>query len=237
MIKNSKKICNVLYCIVFIVYLYHISYIKLKMVKNTGGGNKSKGQARKYLSNNSANKALKTAEDDYELYAQVTKMLGNGMCYVLCMDGKTRLCYIRGKFKGRGKRDNFIGLLSWILVGLRDFETVKEGSQENCDLLEVYTDAEKEKLRTTVHENWSLFTSSSTEKQQNNSSNSSAALDIEFIDEKTEEYMKLMEEELSNINTNNTNTNTNTNTNNNTMKSNPNKIVFETGEEIDIDDI
>jgi initiation factor 1A len=190
------------------------------MVKNTVGGNKSKGQARKHLSSNS-NKALKVSDDEYEVYAQVTKMLGNGMCYVLCMDGKTRLCFIRGKFKGRGKRDNFIGLLSWVLVGLRDFETVKEGSQENCDLLEVYTDAEKEKLRTTVHENWSLFTTSSTEKKEKSSSEEEN--DFEFIDEKTEEYMKLMEEELSNTKNHNT--------------SNNNKIVFDTGEEIDIDDI
>ena len=191
-----------------------------KMVKNTGGGNKSKGQARKYVTNATTNKAVKLAEDDYEMYAQVTKLLGNGMCYVLCMDGKTRLCFIRGKFKGRGKRDNFIGLLSWVLVGLRDFETIKEGSQENCDLLEVYTDAEKEKLRTTVHENWSLFTSSL--QNNNNSSSNSNSCDVEFIDEKTEEYTKLMEEEL--FNTNNTN-------------SNANKIMLNTEEEIDIDDI
>jgi hypothetical protein len=141
------------------------------------------------------------------------------------MDGKTRLCFIRGKFKGRGKRDNFIGLLSWVLIGLRDFETVKEGSQENCDLLEVYTDAEKEKLRTTVHENWSLFTTSSTEKKEKSSSEEN---DFEFIDEKTEEYMKLMEEELSNTHTHNTDEKS---------TSNNNKIVFDTWEEIDIDDI
>ena len=45
------------------------------MVKNTVGGNKSKGQARKHLSSNS-NKALKVSEDECEVYAQVTKMLG-----------------------------------------------------------------------------------------------------------------------------------------------------------------
>ena len=165
----------------------------------------------------SNNKALKVAEDEYEMYAQVTKMLGNGMCYVLCMDSKTRLCYIRGKFRGRGKRDNFIGLGSWILVGLRDFETVKEGSQENCDLMEVYTDAEKEKLRSTVHENWNLFSTS--EKN-----NTEVYSEFDFIDDKTDEYMKLMEEEI-------------TNTTKSDTKSSSNILVFDTGEEIDIDDI
>jgi initiation factor 1A len=188
------------------------------MVKNTVGGNKSKGQARKHLSSNS-NKALKVSEDECEVYAQVTKMLGNGMCYVMCMDEKTRMCFIRGKFKGRGKRDNFIGLHSWVLVGLRDFETVKEGSQENCDLLEVYTDAEKEKLKATVHENWSLF---STHTQCFDSKKGgSGETDFDFIDEKKEEYMNLMDDEF----------------NSSSSSSISNKIVFDIGEDIDIDDI
>jgi hypothetical protein len=64
------------------------------MVKNLKGGSKAKGQARKYATGAPTNKSVRVAEDDAELYAQVTKLLGNGMCYVLCIDSVQRLCYI-----------------------------------------------------------------------------------------------------------------------------------------------
>ena len=67
---------------------------------------------------------------------------------------------MRNKFRGRGKRDNSISVGTWVLVGLREFETVKEGKRENCDLLEVYKDYDKEKLQ--QHEtnvSWSVLKS------------------------------------------------------------------------------
>ena len=80
--------------------------------------------------------------------------------HVICMDGKTRLCTIRGKFRGRGKRDNRIETGTWVMVGLRDYETVRETDDklENCDLLEVYKDTDKDRLKNTVRsEDWSNF--------------------------------------------------------------------------------
>jgi len=155
------------------------------MVKNTTGGSKAKGQARKFVSEKS-NKALRVSEDPLELYAQVTKNLGNGMCHVLCIDNKTRLCHIRGKFRGRGKKDNFIGMGSWILVGLREWEAGKEstGKIANCDLLEVYTDHNKEMLKKIPTHNWSLFTTAHDAKP-------SAEDEIEFTEETGEEYAEL----------------------------------------------
>jgi len=137
------------------------------MVKNTKGGNKAKSQARKIVSEDAkTSKHLRISEDELEMYAQVTRNLGNNMCHVLCIDGITRLCHIRGRFRGRNKRHNFIGMLSWVLVGLRDFETEKISSSENiktkmenCDLLEVYDDAQKERLKNTVKINWNAFVS------------------------------------------------------------------------------
>ena len=166
------------------------------MVKNTTGGSKTKGQARKLVSfdSKSANKMLRLSTDIYEVYAQVTKNLGNGMCHVLCADTKTRLCHIRGKFRGRGKRDNMVGLGSWILVGLREWEVGKDDSTklENCDLLEVYSDYDKEKLKTTVTTiNWSSFISNDNKnsKVEDDSNN------IEFTDN-VDEYRSIMEEKL-----------------------------------------
>jgi len=157
------------------------------MVKNTTGGSKAKGQARKFVSESKiSNKALRVSEDPLEIYAQVTKNLGNGMCHVLCIDNKTRLCHIRGKFRGRGKKDNFIGMGSWILVGLREWEAGKEstGKMANCDLLEVYTDHNKEMLKKIRNHDWSLFTTAHDAKP-------SVEDEIEFTEETGEEYTGL----------------------------------------------
>ena len=167
------------------------------MVKNTTGGSKTKGQARKLINTDSkgANKMLRLSTDPCEVYAQVTKNLGNGMCHVLCIDGKTRLCHIRGKFRGRGKRDNMVGLGSWILVGLREWEAERDDSSkklENCDLLEVYNDHDKEKLKSMVpHINWSHFIS-------NDNKNSKIQADVDNIEftENVDEYRELLEEQL-----------------------------------------
>ena len=103
------------------------------MVKNTTGGSKTKGQARKFVNTAKQPTNIRLSNDDAELYAQVTKMLGNGMCHVLCIDGKTRLCHIRGKFRGRGKRDNLLGNNSWLLIGLREWEVGKD--EKKCKIV------------------------------------------------------------------------------------------------------
>lgn len=122
------------------------------MVKNTKGGSGHKSQARKFASTNNktSNKATRFSQDEYEYYAQVVATLGNGMCHVMCKDGKKRLCHIRGKFRGRGMRDNMVKNGVWVLVGGRDFEaerTAEDKKLENCDLLEVYSDLDKERLK------------------------------------------------------------------------------------------
>jgi hypothetical protein len=57
------------------------------------------------------------------------------------------VCLIGGKFRGRNKRDNHVVLNTWVLAGLRDFESDDPTNIKNCDLLCVYDDADKEKLR------------------------------------------------------------------------------------------
>lgn len=114
------------------------------MVKNTTGGNKSKKQAR---SNSSApQQNIRKAKEEGEMYAAVTKIFGGPNCQVMCNDGVSRSCIIRNKFKNRGKRENNISVGSWILVGIRDWEVRTNGTQK-CDLLEVYSHSEKDKLK------------------------------------------------------------------------------------------
>ena len=83
------------------------------MVKNYGG-NKNKKFGRKHLQQN--NRKLRLKQEDDELYACVTKLLGNGMCHVFGIDNITRLCIIRNKFRGRSKRHNTLVAGSWVLV-------------------------------------------------------------------------------------------------------------------------
>ena len=187
------------------------------MVKNTIGGSRHKGQARKFVNAPRQTANIRLSNDEFELYAQVTKMLGNGMCHVLCIDGKTRLCHIRGKFRGRGKRDNLIGNNSWLLIGLREWESDKnETKLQNCDLLEVYSPIDVDRLKNTVNENWNLFNNDNGKKITDE--------DVLFIDERTDEYMKLVEDELAQ-------------NQNNVNKTNTINIVFNEEEEINVDDI
>ena len=92
---------------------------------------------------------LRMLESDLERYAIVTKMLGNSMCHVKCADDVVRLCIIRNKFTGKHKGNNFLKPGSWVLVGLRDWET-KSDKIEKCDLMEVYTESDKSKLLDTA---------------------------------------------------------------------------------------
>jgi initiation factor 1A len=188
------------------------------MVRNTGG-NKAKGQARKHVTaNKNSDKTLRESENELELYAQVEKVCGNGMYQVICLDNTTRLCHSSGKFKGRNKKDNFVSLGTWLLVGLRDYETINIKKMQNCDLLEVYNENEKDKLKMTVQKDWSKFIknddkNSFTTKEEKQSSES-----YDFANPKTLEYQELMLSELQ-------------------KPSESRNFVTVDGEEINIDDI
>jgi translation initiation factor IF-1 len=116
------------------------------MVKNTKGGSKAKKFGRKFQNTGGSN-ALRYSSEEAEIYACCAKIYGGPNIEVKCVDGYDRLCIMRNKFRGRGKRDNVISVGTWLLVGLREFETVKEGKKQTCDLLEVYRDSDKAKLQ------------------------------------------------------------------------------------------
>jgi translation initiation factor IF-1 len=115
------------------------------MVKNTGG-NKSKKMARKTVATISSQEVRRIAEPG-EMYAAVTKMYSSTRCDVIGTDGKTRACTIRGKFLGRRRNgDGTMAPGAWVMIGFREWEVRGDGSKI-CDLLEVYTQNEKEKLK------------------------------------------------------------------------------------------
>ena len=138
------------------------------MVKNTGG-NKAKGFARKHT-NGKKNDMLRVSEDEGEIYSVVTKMCGNSMFECMGIDNVSRLGHIRGKFSGKGKRDNIVQNGIWVLIGVREWDIKKdEGKKEietksskkvklpQCDLLEVYNDNDKIKLRNEVAAEWRIL--------------------------------------------------------------------------------
>ena len=114
------------------------------MVKNTHGGNKSKGMARKNMVDHSEKRKLRLASCDLEKYAVVTKMLGNGRFYTTTNEGDELLGRIRNKFKGRSRRGNDLTMGTMVLVGLREWEAPKF---KECDLLEVYDANEMKQIR------------------------------------------------------------------------------------------
>jgi hypothetical protein len=122
------------------------------MVKNLGG-NKAKKQARKGVMLNNASamtQKVRYVEEAGEMYAVVTTIFGGKFCQVMCDDGVSRRCTIRRKFMTSRKGDNAIGVGTWAMVGLYDWEKRSDGSQ-TCDILEVYSAGEKEKLKQTVN--------------------------------------------------------------------------------------
>jgi initiation factor 1A len=173
------------------------------MVRNEGGGNKMKHLARKHVNGSShqANKFLRVSQCKEEVYAYIMRLLGNSMCMVKCVDGYERLCHIRGKFTGRSKRENALSQGTWVLIGLREWDMEKEFASkvsktekklQKCDLLEIYSSAEREKLR--VQEKIFQDGSNSGDDSDSDNDHEFKSNSVEFKDSKTLEYQEIVEQ-------------------------------------------
>ena len=197
------------------------------MVKNVKGGSSHKSQARKHTIVKESVVKTRLALEEGEIYAQVVKLLGNGMCHVLCQDGIIRLCIIRGKFKYRGRRDNTLSNNKWVLVGLREYESEKLDNKklQNCDLLEIYSDQDKERLKAQApNVNWRPFILndiSNTSGSNNELDGDEKNEEFIFSDEREEEY-KLITEKMKE---------------GESTKIDFNKTINDTLDDINIDDI
>jgi translation initiation factor IF-1 len=114
------------------------------MVRNTHGGNKSKGMARKNMVDNNEKRKLRLSSGELEKYAVVTRLLGHGMFYTTTNEGEELLGRIRNKFKGRSRRGNDLSMGTMVLIGLREWEAP---NFKECDLLEVYDANEVKQIR------------------------------------------------------------------------------------------
>ena len=175
------------------------------MVRNEGGGNKMKHLARKHVNGSSqqqANKFLRVSLCKEEIYAYILRLLGNSMCMVKCVDGYERLCHIRGKFTGRSKRENALSQGTWVLVGLRQWDADKdfaskasktEKNVQKCDLLEIYSSSEREKLRVQEKIFQDVVIDGSNSDHSNDSDDEFKTNNaVEFKDQKTLEYQEII---------------------------------------------
>lgn len=181
------------------------------MVRNEGGGNKMKHLARKHVNGSAqqqANKFLRVSQSKEEIYAYIVRLLGNSMCLVKCVDGYERLCHIRGKFTGRSKRENALTQGTWVLIGLRQWDAEKEFASkvsktskniQKCDLLEIYSASEREKLRVQEKIFQDLVTEGNNSdgyggggSGDNSDDEFKAKGNIEFKDQKTLEYQEII---------------------------------------------
>lgn len=169
------------------------------MVKNTFGGKGAKGMAAKGFSS-AANNKLRLSTDKSEVYAIATKMLGNCTCNCMGLDGVLRLAHIRGKFSGKGKRDNIISMGTWILVGDYPWTASSEAllkkgkvKLQECDILEVYSDRDKQRLKDSISENWDVLESNDPTKIES-SNKKNDYNEIVFQSEKEVEIERLTAE-------------------------------------------
>jgi initiation factor 1A len=172
------------------------------MVKNTHGGSGHKKFARKHTTSKGSSK-LRVSEEEGEIYAIVTALNGNNMFTCFCIDGINRLGRIRGKFSGgRGKRDNMLVVGTWVLVGLREWDaestpvkpetlSTKKQKLQECDLLEVYSESDKNQLIDSESEDWGLLFSN--DKSRIVGETSSYESDILFASEKDIERAELIQ--------------------------------------------
>jgi translation initiation factor IF-1 len=148
------------------------------MVKNTKGGNKSKAIARKHMSGAKDSHTLRLSTSCFEQFGVVTRVLGNGMFYVVTDMHPQLLGHIRNKFRGRSKRDNSISIGSLVLIGLREWE---QPNFKNGDLLEVYDSNEVRQIINIPNFDLSLF--NILESFQSNSNAIDSTNDIQFNEE------------------------------------------------------
>jgi len=157
----------------------------LKMVRQTKGGRNNRKLGRKFVGTPGGKGKLRVVEEEGELYAVVTAIQGGSCAAVVCDDGVARICIMRKKFRGRGKRDNTVSRGSWVLVGRRDWES---GLRNNCDLIEVYTRDEMVQLET-MQGNWAALKAAVADDVGAGGGSS-----VYFVDDKTSQYLDILEQ-------------------------------------------
>lgn len=170
------------------------------MVKNTHGGNRHKAFARKHTNAATGSTRIRTSVEEGELYAIVTKMLGNNMFHCHSIDNVVRLGHIRGKFSGRRKGGHMLSPGTWVLIGLREWDISKTTSNSGkakfpeCDLLEVYDEVSKERLMELERRDWNILKMNDVSRSSTKTERTDEDDIFTFATERDEEADRLLSE-------------------------------------------
>jgi len=195
------------------------------MVKNTKGGKGSKFLARKFNTNPTSSHSFRQPTNEYEQFGVVTHFFGNAANVIYSHDLITIKTMIRGKFKGRHKRDSIIAPGKMVLIGLREFE---KPNYKFADIIEVFDANEHNLILQSVHSSLAItllnsFSSSSSSAHQQNDILFQSNTDTDTMETDVNGNPILSETENININRNGGNGN--------------DKTISYNNEIIDIDDI
>jgi translation initiation factor 1A len=105
------------------------------MPKNKGKGGKNRKRGKN--EGDTDDKRELVYKEDGQEYAQVIRMLGNGRLEAQCIDGKKRLCHIRGKMR----KKVWVATGDVVLLGLRDYQ------DDKADVIMKYTADEARVLK------------------------------------------------------------------------------------------
>ena len=105
------------------------------MPRGRGKGGKNRKKAKATQDKDKRELEFKTEGQEY---GQVTRLLGGGRVECNCMDGKKRVCTIRGSMKNRV----WIRAGDIVLIGLREF-----GDDNKADIMLKYYDEEAFELQ------------------------------------------------------------------------------------------
>jgi initiation factor 1A len=109
------------------------------MPRNITGGNKSK-KGKNY---NTSSRELSISDNESTFYGLVQKALGGGHFAVHCNDGEDRIATLRGSLQ----RNTRIAAGDLVLISLREFEKIKPGSKQHCDIVVKYSNHEVMQLK------------------------------------------------------------------------------------------
>ena len=104
------------------------------MPRNTTGGNKHK-KGKNY---NTSVREISISDNESTFYGLVNKPLGGGHFAVQCNDSEDRIAKLRGSLQ----RNTRIAAGDLVLISLREFEQVKPGSKQHCDIILKYNNHE-----------------------------------------------------------------------------------------------
>lgn len=141
------------------------------MPKNKTGGNKAKKQGNK---NTNRKIFVADALDEGQLFAQITKKLGDQRYYLLCSDNIERMGKSCNKLNKTSRGDNRLVVGSNVVVSLR---VDCDSSKKKCDLL-AFADPPDYVLK--------LFKSKLTENNDNNDNIDFDIIKEEILDQYNE---------------------------------------------------